>query len=525
MLLWMLYTICVAGVVAVACVCLEYVFMALRQPARFVWVAGICVAVAASAFATRSGNVLPASESVLLAASADDARGLDAMSSSTVRTVGMTGLRSLDKPLSWIWILGSILSGLALVGIALRTRQVLKRAERKTIDGTTVLVTQHLGPALAGVLRYEIVMPAWLSALPREQQALVIEHERQHARSFDPALIWLSAAAIVAFPWNPAFWLMLRRLRTAVELDCDRRVLIRYPDTGSYAALLVDVTERASSFPVLAAALNESATQLQRRIKTIVSGNKPLRPVAAFGSAAVIATLLTAAAKIPEPAFPSSRDSGSSADTLSSAADLSPSEAAEDAARRLEPGAFDRARTPGSSVIGLLFDSSGSVVHHSRISVPDNNMMLGQFISRLFPDAAQADNAPYRIMARLEGIQGSRHVDLVAVFLKKPPDDRVMPVYYEYQVEKPAAQVAGVGTPIYPAALRASRTQGEVLAQFVVNERGLVRTRTFKAVTATNDLFVAAVVEALKDMRYLPAEREGKKVQQLVQQAFMFRLE
>jgi len=525
MLLWMLYTISVAGVVAVICICLEHMLMAVRRPARFVWVAGVCIAAGASALAMKSGNVMQESESMMLSVSGVDARTGDAAPSSVAGKAGMIGLSALDKPLTLAWLLGSILSAVVLAGIAVRTRHVLRRADRKMIDGTVVLMTQDLGPALAGVLRYEIVVPEWLSALPREQQALVIEHERQHARAFDPVLIWMSAAAIVAFPWNPAFWFMLRRLRTAIELDCDSRVLNRYPDAAGYAALLVDVTERASSFPVLAAALSESPTQLQRRIRTIVSGSRPLRPFAAFGSAAIVAVLLTAAAKVPEPAFPSTAERGSSADTISSGGDLSPIEAAEDAARRLEPGAFDRVRSPGSSVIALLFDSTGRIVHHSRLSVPDTNENLLRLMPRLFPNVRQVENAPFRIMSRIEGVKGSRHVDVFAVFLKKPPAERLAPVYYEYQVEKPVTQLPGVGNPVYPAALRESRIQGEVQAQFVVNEQGVVRTRTFKAITATNDLFAAAVRDALGNMRFMPAEHEGMKVQQIVQQAFLFRLD
>ena len=42
--------------------------------------------------------------------------------------------------------------------------------------------------------------------------------------------------------------------------------------------------------------------------------------------------------------------------------------------------------------------------------------------------------------------------------------------YYEFQVEKPVAQVPGTGAPRYPDALRSSGVEGEVQAQFVVGE-------------------------------------------------------
>ena len=48
---------------------------------------------------------------------------------------------------------------------------------------------------------------------------------------------------------------------------------------------------------------------------------------------------------------------------------------------------------------------------------------------------------------------------------------------------------------------------------------------TFKVLKATNDLFANAVRSALPNMRFYPAEVGGKKVKQLVQQSFQFKLD
>lgn len=97
--------------------------------------------------------------------------------------------------------------------------------------------------------------------------------------------------------------------------------------------------------------------------------------------------------------------------------------------------------------------------------------------------------------------------------------------YYEFQVEKPVSQIPGTGSPRYPDALRSSGVEGEVQAQFVVNEDGRAETSTFKVLKATNDLFASAVRTALPNMRFYAAEVGGKKVKQLVQQSFQFRLD
>ena len=97
--------------------------------------------------------------------------------------------------------------------------------------------------------------------------------------------------------------------------------------------------------------------------------------------------------------------------------------------------------------------------------------------------------------------------------------------YFEFQVEKPVSQIAGTGNPRYPDALRSSGVEGEVQAQFVVSEEGKADVSTFKVLKATNDLFASAVRSALPNMRFYPAEVGGKKVKQLVQQSFQFRLD
>ncbi len=97
--------------------------------------------------------------------------------------------------------------------------------------------------------------------------------------------------------------------------------------------------------------------------------------------------------------------------------------------------------------------------------------------------------------------------------------------YFEFQVEKPVAQIPGTGAPRYPDALRSSGVEGEVQAQFVVDENGKAEVSSFKVLKATNDLFANAVRTALPNMRFYAAEVGGRKVKQLVQQSFQFKLD
>ena len=96
--------------------------------------------------------------------------------------------------------------------------------------------------------------------------------------------------------------------------------------------------------------------------------------------------------------------------------------------------------------------------------------------------------------------------------------------YFEFQVEKPALSVPGNPSPRYPDVLRESNVEGEVLAQFVVDTEGKADMKTFKVLKSSHDLFTASVRNVLPQMKFYPAEVGGRKVKQLVQLPFAFKL-
>ncbi len=95
--------------------------------------------------------------------------------------------------------------------------------------------------------------------------------------------------------------------------------------------------------------------------------------------------------------------------------------------------------------------------------------------------------------------------------------------YFEFQVEQPVQPLGGA-QPQYPESLRASGEEGEVLAEFVVNENGRVEMSTFKVLNSSNPAFSSAVRKALGGMRFRPAKIGGRSVSQVVQQPFQFKL-
>jgi len=92
------------------------------------------------------------------------------------------------------------------------------------------------------------------------------------------------------------------------------------------------------------------------------------------------------------------------------------------------------------------------------------------------------------------------------------------------QVEKQVAVVPGSTAPRYPESLRSSGVEGQVIAEFVVDEQGRTEGGSVRFVRSDNQLFEDAVRVALRRMRFIPAEVGGRKVKQLVQMPFVFTL-
>jgi protein TonB len=94
-----------------------------------------------------------------------------------------------------------------------------------------------------------------------------------------------------------------------------------------------------------------------------------------------------------------------------------------------------------------------------------------------------------------------------------------------FEVDIEVVAVAGTIRPRYPDMLRTTGVEGQVIAQFVVNEQGRADRSTFRVLSSTHPLFSDAVSRALPQMQFKPAMIRGKPVSQLVQQLFVFKLD
>jgi protein TonB len=98
-------------------------------------------------------------------------------------------------------------------------------------------------------------------------------------------------------------------------------------------------------------------------------------------------------------------------------------------------------------------------------------------------------------------------------------------VFNSFEVDVEVVAIAGSIRPRYPDMLRTTGVEGQVIAQFVVNEQGGIDRNTFRVLSSTHPLFTDAVTRALPQMQFKPAMIRGKPVSQLVQQRFVFKLD
>ena len=138
--------------------------------------------------------------------------------------------------LGWFVLSSGMLMLLALRSVWLLSHQ--RRWQKTSLLGTPVYLSGGIGPCVAGLLRPRIVMPVWLQLIPPRQQALLLAHAQCRLAARDPQLLALAYALIVLMPWNLPLWWQLHRLRFAIEVDCDARMLAHGHALRGYATVL-----------------------------------------------------------------------------------------------------------------------------------------------------------------------------------------------------------------------------------------------------------------------------------------------
>ncbi|MES2521424.1 MAG: M56 family metallopeptidase [Gemmatimonadota bacterium] len=199
------------------------------------------------------------------------------------------------RSIAFAWLAVSLACMLVLYAVYRRVRLSANGWTQQRVLGIDVRVSHDAGPAVVGLSPMEIVVPSWILARGEDDQRLVLMHEAEHVRARDPLLLLAACIAVAVMPWNPVLWYALSRLRLAVELDCDRRVLLRGASPDRYGTLLLDISAHPSTLASALPALSYSASHLERRLLAMTArASRFTLPRRALGGA--VATLLLLAA-------------------------------------------------------------------------------------------------------------------------------------------------------------------------------------------------------------------------------------
>jgi len=273
MLAWMIYVVVVTLLLGGAAFAGERSAHARKAPTRWLWGASIFASLLLPIVMSSVSIQIPSLSSAIDQTTPQKLIPLRQITYAAARPsawlgagAGSTAAPDMDAILASAW---SGTSGLILLATLFNGAQLYWRQrawERQLMAGVSIYVSEDVGPAVVGLVRPRIVVPRWITHAAPETQALVLAHEKSHLDANDAQLLAVAILLIVMMPWNLPLWWQLRRLRFAIEMDCDARVLKGGHDVSLYGETLIMVGERQSTNIAAVAAMSESKSFLEIRL-------------------------------------------------------------------------------------------------------------------------------------------------------------------------------------------------------------------------------------------------------------------
>ena len=305
---WMGYALVVGLLVSLAAFAAERALLLGRKPVRQVWAGALILSLLIPALSPLLPwhlpvPALPALASIPASSRPAELRLRDGVPVPAV-SIAEPGW-GVNKALLVLWGASSGVLALFLVyamGVLQGRRKEWRRA---SVDGVPVLLSRDVGPAVIGWRRLDIVLPEWVHDLAQPARALILRHEMEHVSRQDPRLLLRGFLVVVAMPWNPAVWFQLGRLRRAIELDCDARVVASGADVARYGSVLLDAVGRCNRGGLPAfAAFAERPGDLEARIEALTSTRPGSWRTRALAAAIAAMALGTAACLMPDSLSP-----------------------------------------------------------------------------------------------------------------------------------------------------------------------------------------------------------------------------
>ncbi|HEX6746320.1 MAG TPA: M56 family metallopeptidase [Longimicrobium sp.] len=299
---WMLFSAAVSALAGLAALAAERALRLHRLPTRWVWAMAIVASLALPVVLPAPPSNLAGGGMLEMTGAAPSPISNPDLSTVEMRPAAGATLRArIDGMLPWAWGMASAAVAGALAVAALRLARRRRTWAQDTVAGERVWVSDAVGPAVVGFVRPRIVLPRWTLAWAEPLQRLILRHEREHVRAGDPRLLLGGLVSVALMPWSPALWWQLRRLRLAVEVDCDARTLRGEADVLAYGRLLLEVGRLGGGSPAPLVAFSEPRSFLEQRIDAMTSRipRDRARRVLAWTTLGALAAVTGAALPVP----------------------------------------------------------------------------------------------------------------------------------------------------------------------------------------------------------------------------------
>ena len=306
MLAWVLDLLLISGLLGLSALLLEQILRAHHRATRISWlvamVATLLLPLLASWQGPHTATAPGATGAALDAyARADHPRSYASWIELGAASSGVTDHRRRERLIVWLWASSAAMAGLIVMGGVVQFRRQRRTWRRGMVAGVPVWIAPEAGPAVFGVFRPQIVVPEWLLKASLDTQRCVMAHERAHVHAGDSRVLTLSTILVLLVPWNPLLWWHAHRLRLAIEVDCDRRVLRSGFDVQRYAEVLIQFGLRRASLLGATASISESPSILERRITLMFQPKNPRRTLASVALALLSIGSVAAATRIAPP--------------------------------------------------------------------------------------------------------------------------------------------------------------------------------------------------------------------------------
>ena len=558
---WMAYATLLGALTALAAEALHRGARSLRRPSRFIWMAAMLVTVFAPLIAylvvrwqaihskyvsmSLAGPLSPVPVSDFVTINLHQPTGL-------MRLVGIWNqtMKGTDRAVLGLW---AALTLLLLVRLVMATAALWRRRSQwrsAVVHDVPVRMTEDLGPAVVAIPASEILLPEWVMSLDDAEVRTIIRHEREHREAGDARLLLAGATIIALMPWNAALWFVNRRLRLAVEMDCDARVLRHEPKVDRYGSLLLAISQRPRTMLLGSATLAESTSDLERRIDAMTAPRPASKLRAALVSASLAVVAIAFACATPAPDVVVSPLAAK--DTFSFTVNR-PARPTPDNIVPEYPAQLRAANIEGTVIGKFVVDTNGRAIVSSLVIVKSDHALFTSAVREALPKMTfvPAELGGRKVkqlftMPFVFSISGSASAATSKVAVDKPKAARhdssyaveippastnpmretltLGPLLVHRVTDTVPAALNSFPPPTYPKQLRAANIEGEVIMQFLVKPDGFVEPHSIKVVKSDHPLFEGAAMKALLGYKFIPARVSGTAVPWVTTMPFGFSL-